>query len=54
MLCFKRRPEIRALPLHDSCSWALDPFGETWGSGFDVVTFGQPIEFYGNGHQEDV
>lgn len=42
-----------ALSPHDSCDWALGAFQEAWGSDFEVVTVGQPIEFSSNGRQED-
>lgn len=34
---------------HDSCDWSVNAFREAWGSGFEVVTVGQRIEFSGNG-----
>jgi 7,8-dihydropterin-6-yl-methyl-4-(beta-D-ribofuranosyl)aminobenzene 5'-phosphate synthase len=34
-----------ALSPHDSCDWALSAFEEAWGSAFEVVTVGQPLEF---------
>jgi 7,8-dihydropterin-6-yl-methyl-4-(beta-D-ribofuranosyl)aminobenzene 5'-phosphate synthase len=42
-----------ALSPHDSCDWALGAFQEAWGPDFEVVTVGRPIEFSGNGRQED-
>ena len=43
-----------ALSPHDSCDWTLDAFEEAWGSGFDVVTVGQPIGFSGNDLEESI
>jgi 7,8-dihydropterin-6-yl-methyl-4-(beta-D-ribofuranosyl)aminobenzene 5'-phosphate synthase len=42
-----------ALSPHDSCDWALGAFQEAWGSDFEVVAVGRPIEFSANGRQED-
>jgi 7,8-dihydropterin-6-yl-methyl-4-(beta-D-ribofuranosyl)aminobenzene 5'-phosphate synthase len=40
-----------ALSPHDSCDWSLGAFEQAWGSDFDVVTVGQPLEFSGNGEE---
>jgi 7,8-dihydropterin-6-yl-methyl-4-(beta-D-ribofuranosyl)aminobenzene 5'-phosphate synthase len=34
-----------ALSAHDSCDFSLNAFDEAWGSAFEVVTVGQPLEF---------